>query len=47
MISLHGDTIPAGGFSIGGIMGYRKVSYAEQVWYILKYKLRQLITRRK
>ena len=24
-------------------MGYRKVSYAEQVWYIIRYKLRQLL----
>ena len=24
-------------------MGYRKVSYAEQVWYIVRYKLRQLL----
>lgn len=23
-------------------MGYRKVGYLEQVWYILRYKLRQL-----
>ena len=24
-------------------MGYRKVSYAEQIWYIVRYKLRQLL----
>ena len=23
-------------------MGYRKVGYLEQVWYILRYKLRQI-----
>lgn len=23
-------------------VGYRKVSYLEQVWYILRYKLREL-----
>jgi len=28
-------------------MGYRKISYAEQVWYILKYKLRELFHKRK
>ena len=28
-------------------MGYRKISYAEQVWYILKYKLRELFLKRK
>ena len=22
-------------------MGYRKVSYLEQIWYILRYKLRE------
>lgn len=38
---------PCGGFSIGGIIGYRKISYAEQVWYILKYKLRELFHKRK
>ena len=28
-----------------GVMcvGYRKVSYMEQIWYILRYKLQQLI----
>ena len=25
------------------MMGYRKVSYAEQIWYIVRYKLRQLL----
>ena len=24
-------------------MGYRKVSYAEQIWYIIRYKLRELL----
>lgn len=24
-------------------MGYRKVSYVEQIWYILRYKVRQLL----
>ena len=24
-------------------VGYRKVSYMEQIWYILRYKLRQLL----
>ena len=28
------------------IMGYRKVGYLEQAWYIIKYKLGQLIRRR-
>lgn len=28
-------------------MGYRKISYAEQVWYILKYKLHELFHKRK
>lgn len=28
-------------------MGYRKIGYAEQVWYILKYKLRELFHKRK
>ena len=27
-------------------MGYRKVGYMEQLWYILKYKVRQLFRRR-
>nr|DAJ71305.1 MAG TPA: hypothetical protein [Caudoviricetes sp.] len=27
-------------------MGYRKVSYLEQVWYIIKYKLGALFRRR-
>ena len=27
-------------------MGYRKVGYLEQVWYIIKYKLHQLLHRR-
>ena len=27
-------------------MGYRKVGYLEQAWYILKYKLDQLFRRR-
>jgi len=27
-------------------MGYRKVGYLEQAWYILKYKLGQLFRRR-
>ena len=25
------------------VVGYRKVSYAEQVWYIIRYKLRELL----
>ena len=44
--SLHRDH-PCGGFSIGGNMGYRKVGYAEQVWYIIKYKLQELLRRKK
>jgi len=24
-------------------MGYRKVSYAEQIWYIIRYKIRELL----
>lgn len=24
-------------------MGYRKVSYLEQIWYILRYKLREIL----
>ena len=28
-------------------MGYRKVSYAEQIWYIVRYKLRQLLRKEK
>ena len=28
-------------------MGYRKIGYTEQVWYILKYKLRELFHKRK
>ena len=43
---LHRDT-PCGGFSIGGNMGYRKVTYTEQLWYIIKYKLQQLFHRKK
>ena len=43
---LHRDT-PCGGFSIGGNMGYRKVTYTEQLWYIIKYKLQQVFRRRK
>ena len=36
------------GFSIGGMnMGYRKVGYAEQVWYIIKYKLQECFRRKK
>ena len=27
-------------------MGYRKVGYLEQVWYIIKYKLGELFRRR-
>ena len=38
---------PCRGFSIGGNMGYRKVGYAEQVWYIIKYRLRELFHRKK
>lgn len=38
---------PCGGFSIGGNMGYRKVSYTEQLWYIIKYKLQELLRRKK
>ncbi len=29
-----------------GCMAYRKVSYIEQVWYIIKYKLGELFHRR-
>lgn len=28
-------------------MGYRKVSYAEQIWYIVRYKLRKLLRKEK
>ena len=28
-------------------MGYRKVSYAEQIWYIVRYKLQQLLRKEK
>lgn len=28
-------------------MGYRKVGYLEQLWYILKHSLKNLIKRRK
>lgn len=28
-------------------MPYRKVSYLEQLWYILKYKLRERLHRKK
>lgn len=41
--SLHGSD-PVGAFpmSKGGVqMGYRKVGYLEQIWYILRYKFRQ------
>ena len=35
-----------GGFSYAKTevkcMGYRKVGYMEQLWYVLRYKLRQL-----
>ena len=24
-------------------VGYRKVSYAEQIWYIIRWKLRELL----
>ena len=24
-------------------MGYRRVSYLEQLWYILRYKIRELL----
>ena len=24
-------------------MGYRKVSYVEQIWYIIRYKVRELL----
>ena len=24
-------------------MGYRKVSYVEQIWYIIRYKIRELL----
>lgn len=27
-------------------MGYRKVGYLEQLWYVLKYKLNRLLRRR-
>jgi len=27
-------------------MGYRKVGYMEQLWYIAKYMIRQLLRRR-
>ena len=25
------------------VVGYRKVSYAEQIWYIIRYKLREFL----
>ena len=28
-------------------MGYRKVTYAEQIFYILRFKLREMLRRRK
>lgn len=28
-------------------MGYRKVSCAEQIWYIVRYKLRQILRKEK
>lgn len=28
-------------------MGYRKVTYTEQIWYIIKYQLQRLFRRRK
>lgn len=28
-------------------MGYRKVSYLEQCWYLIKYKLRELLGKEK
>lgn len=28
-------------------MGYRRVSYAEQIWYIVRYKLRQILRKEK
>lgn len=28
-------------------MGYRKVGYLEQIWYMLRYKLGELFRRRK
>lgn len=31
----------------GAVMAYRKVGYLEQVWYIIKYKLRELFHGRK
>jgi hypothetical protein len=31
----------------GGVnMGYRKVGYLEQIWYVIKYKMRELFRRR-
>ena len=43
MTSLHGrNPVEAFSYAIGGfVMGYRKVSYLEQIWYILRYKLRE------
>ena len=47
--SLRGD-LPAEAFLMLGerrsCMGYRKVGYLEQLWYILKYKLGELFRRR-
>lgn len=47
--SLRGD-LPAEAFLMPGerrsCMGYRKVGYLEQLWYILKYKLGELFRRR-
>ena len=47
--SLRGD-LPAEAFLMPGerrsYMGYRKVGYLEQLWYILKYKLGELFRRR-
>ena len=28
------------------VLGYRKVGYLEQAWYIIKYKIRQIFHRR-
>ena len=47
--SLRGD-LPAEAFLMPDerrrCMGYRKVGYLEQLWYILKYKLGELFRRR-
>ena len=38
----RGDVILRGIFIGGGDVPYRKVSYAEQCWYILRYRMREI-----